>query len=401
MYIVISKPKRRSVKAGAVHCMVCLQWVGMKHVCKPDGTIATPAATLNSNIDAMPKPLNAPLWPAPRRLAVGGLHRIAWRDVGAPQGEPWLLLHGGPGGACQPGMLRPFDLRRQRVIAPDQRGAGASRPRGRTQGNHTLALVADLERLRGQLGIERWSVLAGSWGTVVALAYAQQHPHRVQRLVLRGAFALTRREIGGLLLPSARRGQTLSAPASVWPVRPGDGVPLALRRLAHLIQNGTPGVASLRVLRGWALRETDDALRGLRRSLRHAVHTGSPWSNAIRREWGGWRRQQRRALARLRQPGVQRSDRAAWGRYRVQAHYLAHRGFVRPGGLDRAVASLARERTPVDWVHGRFDAICPPANSARWAAQGRQALHTPPAGHLGGEPAMLACLRAFVRRSLS
>jgi proline iminopeptidase len=98
---------------------------------------------------------------------------------------------------------------------------------------------------------------------------------------------------------------------------------------------------------------------------------------------------------------VQRSDRAAWGRYRVQAHYLAHRGFVRPGELDRAVASLARERTPVDWVHGRFDAICPPANSARWAAQGRQALHTPPAGHLGGEPAMLACLRACVRRSLS
>ena len=123
------------------------------------------------------------------------------------------------------------------------------------------------------------------------------------------------------------------------------------------------------------------------------------------REWAGLQRQQRRALARLPQPGVRRSDRAARARYRVQAHYLLHRGFMRPGGLDRAVALLARERIPVDWVHGRFDAICPPANSARWAALGRRAggpvvLHLPPSGHLGGEAAMLACLRACVRRSL-
>ena len=377
----------------------------MKHVCKPDGTIATPAATMNSNIDAMPTPPTATPWPRPQRLAVGGLHRMAWREVGDARGEPWLLLHGGPGGACQPGMLRPFDLRRQRVIAPDQRGAGASRPRGRTMGNNTPALVADLERLRRELGIERWSVLAGSWGTVVALAYAQRHPERVQRLVLRGAFALTRREVGGLLLPSVKRGQTLRAPAALWPVRQGDGVSVALVRLRQLLQNGTPGVASLRALRGWALRETDDAARGVRRSLRHAAQTHAPGANAIRREWAGLRRQQRRALAQLLRPGVRRSDRAARARYKVQAHYLLHRGFVRPGGLARAVASLARERTPVDWVHGRFDVICPPANSVRWAAQGSSAggpvvLHTPPCGHLGGEPAMLAQLRACVRRSL-
>lgn len=372
----------------------------MKHVCKPESTIATPAATMNSNIDAMPA---AASWPQPRRLAVGGLHRVAWREVGNARGEPWLLLHGGPGGACQPGMLRPFDLQRQRVIAPDQRGAGASRPRGRTLGNNTAALVADLERLRAQLGIERWSVLAGSWGTVVALAYARCYPHRVQRLVLRGAFALTRREIGGLLLPSVKRGQTLRAPAALWPVRQGMGVPVALVRLRQLLQKGTLGVASLRALRGWALRETDDALRGVRRSLRHAAPSSA---NAIRRAWVGLRRQQRRALAQLPQPGVHRGDRAARARYRVQAHYLLHQGFMRPGGLARAVASLARERTPVDWVHGRFDAICPLANSVRWSAQGRAAggpvvLHTPPCGHLGGEPAMLAQLRACVRRTLT
>lgn len=377
----------------------------MKHVCKPDGTIATPAATMNSNIDATSSAMD---WPAPTRLAVGSVHRMAWRDLGDGKGEPWLLLHGGPGGSCQPGMLSPFDLRRQRVIAPDQRGAGASRPRGRTEGNHTAALVADLERLRVQLGVERWSVLAGSWGTVVALAYALRHPQRVERLVLRGAFALTRREIGGLLLPSTKRGQTLRAPAALWPVRRTDGVPTALVRLRQLLQKGTPGVASLRVLhalRGWALRETDDALRGVRRSLRHAAQVDATHLNAVRREWQGLMRQRRRALARLQRPGLQRSDRAAWARYRVQAHYLLHRGFVRPGAQERAVASLAREHTPVDWVHGRFDAICPPANSVRWSGQGRAAggpvqLHTPACGHLGSEPAMLARLRASVRRSL-
>lgn len=377
----------------------------MKHVCKLDGTIATSAATMNSNIDAMPNPPEAAAWPEPRRLAVGGLHRMAWRDVGAPHGEPWLLLHGGPGGSCQPGMLRPFDLQRQRVIAPDQRGAGASRPRGRTLGNHTLLLVADLEALRRQLGIERWSVLAGSWGTVVALTYAQHHPDRVQRLVLRGAFALTRREIGGLLLPSTKRGQTLRAPTALWPVRRGAGLPVALVRLRQLLQNGTPGVASLHALRGWDLREAADAARGVRRSLRHAAHAGTVWLNAVRRDWAGMRRHQRRALALLQRHGVRRSDRAALARFRIQAHYLLHRGFMRAGDLARAVTSLARRRVPMDWVHGRFDAICPPANSLRWAAQARAvggvvALHLPPSGHLGSEPAMLAQLRACVRRTL-
>ena len=148
-------------------------------------------------------------WPVPRHLAVGRGHRMAWREVGPVQGEPWLLLHGGPGSGSQPGQLAPLDLQRQRAIAPDQRGSGASRPRGGLPGNHTQALVADLEALRLHLGLERWSVLAGSWGTVLALAYAHQHPGRIERLVLRGAFALTRREVSGLLLPNRQTVQRL------------------------------------------------------------------------------------------------------------------------------------------------------------------------------------------------
>ncbi len=340
-------------------------------------------------------------WPAPRRLQRAGLHRIAWRDAGAPRGAPWLVLHGGPGSGCQPGLLAPFDLERQRVIAPDQRGAGASLPHGRTQGNTLQALVDDLEALRRHLGIARWSVLAGSWGTVLALAYAQQHPGRVERLVLRGAFALTRREVGPLLLPGPRARRTPADWRAAWPVAQGAALSQALSRLEQLLQSGTASVAARHVVRGWALRELRDAAHGLRRSLRHIPPQQGRQAAATRQAWAGLRRQQRRGAAHLHAPGTSRQEAAQWGKYRLQAHYLRRRGFVRPGTLDAAVRQLARSGVPVDWAHGQFDAICPPANSARWAALGRKAggvarLARPASGHLAGEPAMRDCLRELV-----
>lgn len=356
---------------------------------------------MNSNIDAIARlprdvPRKPPPWPAPRWLAVGRGHRMAWRSAGAPAGEAWLLLHGGPGSGAQPGILAPLDLGSQRGVVPDQRGSGASRPRGGTRGNNTQALVADLEALREHLGVESWSVLGGSWGTVLALAYARQHPHRVRRLVLRGAFALSRREIGGLVLPTRRTAQRLGVEPG-WPVQAGTPLPVALRRLTQLLQSGTPAVASLRVARRWSLLESDLAERGLRRSLRHAVlqrRTGL--AAAIRREWNALRRRQRLALARARAPRGSRADRQALARVRVQAHYLRHRGFLRPGDLDRAVLGLVGRGLPIDWVHGRCDAVCPPANSGRWAALGGR-LTQPLSGHLGHEPDLLAALRACAR----
>lgn len=367
---------------------------------------------MNSKIDATktvpPTRATSPAWPRAQYLQLGpqgSLHRMAWRAVGAPEGEPWLLLHGGPGSSCQPGMLRPFDLSRQWVVAPDQRGCGASLPKGRTAGNHTAALVADMEALREHLGLERWSVLAGSWGTVVALAYTQAHPQRVQRLVLRGAFALSGREVGGLLLPSSRVRQALGWGA-LWPVFPGTVLPVAFRRLTQLIQSGTPGVASLRAVRGWGLLETASAARSQRRSLLHAALGTPRLATPIRREWASLRKAEKRAIARLKRPGKTRADRNAFAKFRIQAHYLRHSGFMRPGQLDRGVLQATRHGLPVDWVHGRFDAICPPANSRRWAALGRGAggevVHVEPhSGHLGHEPDMLSALRKSVRRTLS
>ena len=367
---------------------------------------------MNSKIDAKntvsPPVVTRTAWPQPQYLPLvplQGLHRMAWRTVGEPGGEPWLLLHGGPGSSCQPGMLRPFDLSRQWVVAPDQRGCGASLPKGRIACNHTAALVADMELLREHLGLERWSVLAGSWGTVVALAYTLAHPQRVQRLVLRGAFALSRREVGGLLLPSSRVRQSLGWGA-LWPVLSGLALPVALRRLTQLIQSGTPGVASLRAARGWGLLETASAARSQRRSLRHAALDSPRLAASIRREWASLRKAEKRAVARLKRPGKTRNDRNALAKFRIQAHYLRHAGFVRAGELDRGVLQAARHGLAVDWVHGRFDAICPPANSRRWAALGRAAdgdvTHVEShSGHLSHEPDMLGALRKSVRRTLA
>jgi len=363
---------------------------------------------MKSNIDdKKPAPqelVDRLTWPQPQHLPLGRLHRMAWRAVGEVGGEPWLLLHGGPGSSCQPGMLRPFDLLRQRVIAPDQRGCGASRPKGRTTGNHTAALVADMEALREHLGLALWSVLAGSWGTVVALAYTLAHPQRVQRLVLRGAFALSKREVGGLLLPSSRVRQSLGW-CPLWPCTAGAVLPVALQKLTQMIQNGTSPVASLRAARGWGLLEAATVARSQRRSLLHAAAMSPRLAASIRREWASMRRAQKRATARLKRPGKTRSDRRAIAKFRIQAHYLRHRGFMRAAQLDRGVLQAARFDIPVDWVHGQFDAVCPPVNSRRWAALGRAAggkvvLVEPRSGHLGHEPDMLNALRNSVRRTL-
>lgn len=335
---------------------------------------------------------------------------MAYRDCGARDGECWLVLHGGPGASCHPGLLAPFQLGHQRAVLPDQRGAGRSRPAARLAGNHTDQLVADLEILRRHLGIERWALLAGSWGTVVALRYVQIHPERVTRLVLRGAFALTRREIFGLLGADAGRDRAVSG-SPYWPRAPYSGDVRVLARLEQMLQSGTPGVAARHVVRCWNLLEQRSALRGLWRSMVHstaAKNTPSDGSrqpaDAPRRAWAQLRRQQRIGLAGLQQPRTSRADRRGSQKFRIQGHYLRHKGFVRPGALDRAARSLAVQGIPSDWVHGRFDAVCPPDNSRRWVAiqevvqKGLARAHRPLAGHLASEPNMRDMLAKVVRQ---
>jgi len=128
-------------------------------------------------------------------LAVDGRHRIFYEQCGNPAGKPVVMLHGGPGAGCGAKMRRFHDPSRYRIILFDQRGSGRSTPHADLVDNTTWDLVADIEKLRKHLGIDRWQVFGGSWGSTLALAYAEAHPAQVTELVLRGIFMLRRWEL--------------------------------------------------------------------------------------------------------------------------------------------------------------------------------------------------------------
>lgn len=132
---------------------------------------------------------------ATRRLRVSALHELYVEESGDPAGTPVVFVHGGPGGGTSPDHRRFFDPAAYRIVLFDQRGCGRSTPHASLEENTTWDLVADMERIRAELGIERWVVFGGSWGSTLALAYAETHPERVRAIVLRGIFLLRPHEL--------------------------------------------------------------------------------------------------------------------------------------------------------------------------------------------------------------
>lgn len=128
-------------------------------------------------------------------LRVDGLHSVYYEQCGNPNGKPAVFVHGGPGGGASPVHRRFWDPAKYRVVLFDQRGCGRSTPHAELRNNTTWDLVSDMERLREHLGIDRWQLFGGSWGSTLSLTYAQEHPERVSEMVLRGIFLLRRREI--------------------------------------------------------------------------------------------------------------------------------------------------------------------------------------------------------------
>ncbi|KHK57103.1 prolyl aminopeptidase [Burkholderia sp. A9] len=303
--------------------------------------------------------------PARRGLSRDGC-TIAWSEAGNPLGDPVVVLHGGPGSGSRPAVLRLFDLTRMRVVLVDQRGAGASTPRGGLRHNNTMRLIGDLDALRVQLGIERWGVVGGSWGAALALAYAGQHPSRVTGVVLRGLFLTSSREVRGLFI-----GARAQAPREWQRLTAAAGTPRADRLIACCARRLQPGAGAARqraIALAWSAYED-------------AILTGRP--------------------ARTTRPTQRTVDRLI-DKYRIQAHYLQHRCWLGERRLLALARQAAQAGAPLHAVHGTRDRVCPVDNVDRLArAVPAAVVERVPAGHLASDDALARGVAHAVREMLS
>lgn len=255
-------------------------------------------------------------------LAVSPLHTLYYEQCGNPDGKPVVALHGGPGAGCSPGMRRFFDPDKYRIILFDQRGCGRSTPHAELAENTTAHLVSDIEALRRHLGIERWQVFGGSWGSTLALAYAQSHPEPVTELVLRGIFMLRRSELewfyqGGAdqIFPDAWEAYLAAIPK----VEHGDLISAYYRRLT-----------------------SDDAATRM----------------AAAKAWTTWESSTSFLLQDPDHIAATQVDEFALAFARIECHYFVHGGFFDVDGqLLRDVDRI--RRIPAVIVQGRYDVICP------------------------------------------
>ena len=257
-------------------------------------------------------------------LRVSEGHRIYYEESGNPKGKPAVFLHGGPGGGTEPKMRRFFNPRKYRIILFDQRGCGWSKPHASLVANTTWHLVADIEALRVKLGIERWLVFGGSWGSTLALAYAEKHPKRVTELVLRGIFLLRRSEID-------------------WFYQDPEGAAAIYPDLWEAYLEPIPKPERHDMLRAYYRRLTS-------RSKRTMLRAARAWST-----WEGSTIHLQTRPDTVAQFG-QATYAAAFAR--IECHYFLNRGFLRRDG--QLLEDVGRiRRIPAVIVQGRYDVVCP------------------------------------------
>ncbi|AXK85748.1 prolyl aminopeptidase [Nocardia farcinica] len=291
-------------------------------------------------------------------LDVGEGQRVYWEVSGNPEGKPVVFLHGGPGGGTAPLHRRFFDPACYRIVLFDQRGCGRSTPHiadgADLSVNTTWHLVADIEALREHLGVERWQVFGGSWGSTLALAYAQRHPERVTEMVLRGVFLLRRKEIdwyyngaAGYVYPDEWEKFLAPVPAGE---RDGDLV-AAYHRLLH---SPDPAVVE-----------------------RAAV------------AWSVWEGSTSSLLPHPDRVAETAEPRFAIAFARIENHYFRHGGFLAEGQLLRDIDRIAH--LPVEIVQGRHDIVCPAVSA--WelhrAWPGSRLHIVDDAGHAANEPGIV------------
>ncbi len=303
-----------------------------------------------------------PLEPyATGHLAVTPPHEIYWEQCGNPEGQPVLFLHGGPGTGCGPMHRRFFDPAHYRICLFDQRGSGRSTPLGEVKHNTTAHLIADIEKLREMWGIEKWHVFGGSWGSTLALAYAQAHPDRVSALVLRGIFLMLDWEIDWFLTKIGR----------IWPEVERD-------LLGHLPES-----------------ERGDVLGNYyKRLMSDDPEIHLPAARA-------WSRYEQSAVALIPNPqAIAQSDEDvfALGISRMETHYFLHNQFTPKDALLRNVDKI--RHIPAVIVQGRYDLVCPlhsaEALSRAWPEA--QYVVIPDAGHSVMEPGIMSALLAATEK---
>lgn len=301
---------------------------------------------------APPSPAAACGW-----LEVGRGHRVWYAQSGAADGLPVVSLHGGPGSASTPRQREIFDAARWRIVQFDQRGCGRSTPLGETAHNRTQALIEDIEALRAHLGIERWLVSGGSWGSALALAYAARHRERVAGLLLRGLFLSGRADLDWFF-----RGVAECAPQA------NAEFLAAIPRRWH------------RRVPAWLERCFSGG------DLARQRQVATAWQ---RYEW-----RLDHPAAALPAVADEEAQARLVAKYRVQAHYLARRCFLGEAAVMRAAGAL--RGIPVALVHGTRDLVCRPRNAWRVqrAIAGSRLAWADPAAHDPFHPAAFRLLRA-------
>jgi proline iminopeptidase len=290
-----------------------------------------------------------------RMIAVSGGHEIYVEQCGNPQGQPVIVLHGGPGGGCSPAMRRFFSPDHYRVILFDQRGCGRSRPYASVENNTTWDLVSDIETIRSQLGIDRMVVFGGSWGATLSLIYAISHPERVSDLILRGVFLMTQVELDWFYGGGAQ---------AFWPEAWG--------RFASHIPTDEQGDMIKAYHKRLFSGNLPDEIR--------AAQAWTLWENALA------------SVASNGQGGAVPGDYAR-AFARLENHYFINRGFLPEDGwimnnLDK-IANI-----PGVIVQGRYDMICPPQRayelSRNW--DNCDLIMVRDAGHAMSEPGIAKAL---------
>jgi proline iminopeptidase len=280
-------------------------------------------------------------------------HQIYWELCGNPEGAPVVFLHGGPGGGCSPSHRRLFDPQKYNILLFDQRGCGRSTPHADLTNNTTWHLVSDIERLRSLLKIDSWVVFGGSWGSALALAYAEKHPNRVKALILRGIFTLRQMELDWYYQSGAsyffpEKFAILQSPLSESDCK---NMISSYNRLL----TGDDEAARLEAARIWSVWEGETTT--LLPNAANAAHFDDPYF----------------ALAFAR----------------IENHYFINKGWMEEGQLIRDAVRL--QGIPGVMVQGRYDMACPPVTAydlSRIWTEG-QLIMVEDAGHAYNEPGIL------------